>query len=541
MPGTVLVAADGVTPLRDLRADAAYRAGDRLSQEMASYAPALLSHDAAMWGLRDDVVARQRDMGRNNGWAAGARQSQIDNIIGANWMLACEPNWQALGLADMPDDDKDAFGETVEEAFDEWANDPGCWIDAGRRVTFIGLLRQAFSSWWDSGEHLSVAHWLEERIGPGRAHMATAVQEINPDRLSNPNGEMDSAERRNGIDLGAHGEPLAYWIRKSHPFDPFLFASSFDWERLAREDDFGRPIVMHGFLTDGDGMTRGVSPMTPVVEAFRLNDVKERATLKADLLNTLLAATIETQSGLDTEALETIFGVKTPTAVNGQPEFAIPGPQMQLADRTRLIRMPVGTSLKFSNPTQPGAGYEPFINATLRRIAAGLGMSFEELSRDFSKTNYSSARASLLGAWKAITGRSAFLERTKANPIYALWFEEAVDRGIVELPSLRRNGGADSFYAKRSAWLRCAWIGPGRGHVDPVKERQAYQIGRETGTDSLQSANAEQGRDWRKTARQIARETRFLARLGVALSPASATMGVQGRSDHDEAVPEGTS
>ena len=532
MPST-LVAADGVTPLRQVSADASYRAGDRLSQELASWDAVLSSPDAAMWGLRDDVVARQRDIGRNNGYAAGARQSQIDNVIGANWMLAVEPNWHALGLADMPDDDKDQFGEQVEEAWDEYANDPGCWIDATLRSPFIGLMRQAYGSWFDAGEHLSVSHWIDDRVGPGRAAMATALQMIDPDRLSNPNGETDSISRRNGIDLGFYGEPLAYHIRQAHPYDPWLGADRYQWERIERVDEYGRPQVLHGFVVEGDDMTRGVSPMTSIAEAFRLHDIGERATVKAYLLNTLLAATIETQSGLDKEALETIFGISGQLNTDGSQKLAIGGPAMRLSDRTRVVPMPVGTGIKFHSPSTPTAAYQQFVDSFLRRLAAGLGMSFEELSRDYSRTNYSSARASLLGGWKAITGRSAFMERSFANPVYGLWFEEAVDRGRIELP-VRRNGVTPGFYEKRSAWLRCAWIGPGRGHIDPVKERQAYQLGRETGTDSLQSAGAEQGRDWRKTARQIARENRYLERLGVQLASTASIMGVKGTSDNEQ-------
>lgn len=525
-----LVAADGRTPLRAAAA-APYRAGDRLSQELAGWDPMLQSPDAAMWGLRDDVVARGTDLGRNNGFAAGARQSQVDNVIGANWMLAVEPNWHALGLASMSDDERDAWEEHVEEAFDEWANDPGNWVDAGRRVSFIGLLRQAFTSWFDSGEFLGIAHWLDDRVGPGRARYATALQMVSTDRLGNPGNASDTATLRNGIELGPHGEPLAYHIRCAHPYDPWIGVDAFRWERFEREDSYGRPNVLHGFVVEGDGMTRGVSPMATVIETFRLHDVYDRAIAKAALINTLIAATIETQSGLDSDVLETMFG-GAEDPVTGVKRPAIGGPPMKL-DRTIIPKLPVGTTFKFTNPVQPaGAAYQQFTDAVLRREAAGLGTSFEELSKDYSKTNYSSARASLLGAWKAITGRSSFLERTAAAPIYGLWFEEAVDRGIVELPTMRRNAGV-GFYERRSAWLRHAWIGPGRGHIDPVKERQAYQIGRDTYTDTLQSANAEQGRDWRKVARQTARENRVLRRLDLPVATTASLMGVKGTSENE--------
>lgn len=524
-----LVAADGRTPLRAMTATP-YRAGDRLSQELAGWEPMLQSPDAAMWGLRDDVVARSTDLSRNNGFAAGARQSQIDNVIGANWMLAVEPNWHALGLASMSDEERDAWEEHVEEEFDDYANGEGNWIDAGRRVSLIGQLRQDFAAWFDSGEFLAVSHWLDDRVGPGRARYATTWQSVSTDRMSNPNGGPDTATMRGGIELGTYGEPLAYHIRRAHPYDPWMGAEICEWERFEREDAYGRPNVLHGFVVEGDGMTRGVSPMSTVTEAFRLHDVYDRAVLKASLINTLMAATIETQSGLDNEALETMFA-GAPDG-DGKSKPSIGGPPMKL-DRTIIPKLPVGTTFKFNTPQQPaGAAYQQFTDAVLRREAAGLGMSFEEISRDFSKTNYSSARASLLGAWKAITGRSAFLERTSAAPRYGAWFEEAVDRGIIELPTMRRNAGV-GFYERRSAWLRHAWIGPGRGHIDPVKERQAYQIGRDTYTDTLQSANAEQGRDWRKVARQTARENRVLQRLNLPVATTASLMGVKGTSDNE--------
>lgn len=529
MPFVTLVAADGVTPLRAIATP--YRAGDRLSQELSGWEPALQSPDAALWGLRDDVVARGTDLARNNAFVAGARQSLIDNVIGANWMLAVDPNWHVLGLGSISDEERDAWEESVEEKFDAWANDGGFWIDAGRRVSFPGLLRQAFASWFESGEFLAAVHWLKDRIGLGRARYATALQMLSTDRLSNPNGAPDTTELRNGVQLGPHGEPLGYHVQKAHPTDPWLDAEAYEWEYLEREDSHGRLNVLHGFVVEGDGMTRGASPLAPVIEAFRLHDIHDRAVAKASLINTLVAATVQTQSGLSDEALETIFATAD-TGAGGKQQYAIGGPTMRL-DRTIIPKMPVGTELKFTNPVQPaGAAYQQYTDAILRREAAGLGMSFEELSRDYSKTNYSSARASLLGAWKAITGRSAFLERTFAAPIFGLWFEEAVDRGEIELPSLR-NARSLGFYEGRSAWLRHAWIGPGRGHVDPVKERQAYQIGIDVGTDTLQSANAEQGQDWRRTVRQRAREKRVLDRLGFAITTTASLMGPTGTSENE--------
>lgn len=59
-----------------------------------------------------------------------------------------------------------------------------------------------------------------------------------------------------------------------------------------------------------------------------------------------------------------------------------------------------------------------------------------------------------------------------AKPVFELWLEEVVNKGLIEAPN---------FYENKAAWCRCKWIGPGRGWVDPVKEAQASQIRMESG------------------------------------------------------------
>jgi capsid protein len=206
---------------------------------------------------------------------------------------------------------------------------------------------------------------------------------------------------------------------------------------------------------------------------------------------------------------------------------------MVLGDGTRVPKLPVGTKLSMTSPVRPATQFAGFTDAVVRRLAAGVGMATEEFAHNYSQTNYSSARASLLQSWKAATGRAAFLDHGFASPGYALFFEEAVDRGRIELPGGRKSPG---FYDKRAAWLGCDWLGPGRGQIDPVKERQAYQVGFETLTDTLQTANAEQGRNWRKMVRQAAREKRYLERHGVERGDTAAIMG--GRPPSDNERPE---
>ncbi len=56
-------------------------------------------------------------------------------------------------------------------------------------------------------------------------------------------------------------------------------------------------------------------------------------------------------------------------------------------------------------PSRPNSAYGSFVENLLRHIGTGLNIPYELLLKDFSKTNYSSARSALLEAWRYFNGR----------------------------------------------------------------------------------------------------------------------------------------
>jgi lambda family phage portal protein len=498
-----LVAADGVTPLRSAssyRANSNYRGADRLSQELGNWFPPLTSPGGELHWERDQLVARSRDIERNNGYARGIKHTLVEGVIGANWRLSAKPNWRALGI-----DYKTAiaWSSDAEAKFRVFADDPGCWIDAGRRLRFAGLLRAQFVSWFLTGDHCAAMLWLPERIGPGRARYATAVQIIDPDRLSNPNGAPESRWLRAGIALGDYGEPLGYWFRDGHPDDYAAAELSYQWTYVPRETEWGRPLVLHGFDCERDGQVRAATPLAAVIETLRMQDVYERGEAAAAILNSIFAAVLETPLSSDPELAEQQLGATRRADPEGgeRVELRIGG--------VRVPQLPTGTNLRFLNAARPVApAFAQFEESVLRRVAAGMGLSYEQVARDYSKTNYSSARASLLESWKMLTGRSEFMASSFADHVYACWLEEAIDREEVVLPA-----GAPDFYAARAEWTACRWIGPGRGAIDPTKERQASQMAIDTGMSTLEDEAASEGKDWMEVAEQRAYERSVYADL----------------------------
>lgn len=497
------------------RATSSYRGADRLSQELGGWAPSLLSGNGEYLPERDSLVARSADLLRNNGYAAGVQQHQADSVIGTGWTLVAMPNWKALG---WQFEAAAEWSSEVEAKFEAWSNDPACWIDASRRRRFGALQTVAFLQWFRTGEHLSLCPFL-----PRGGRYATALQPIDPDRLSNPNGRPDDAFLQGGVEIDRYAAPLAYHIRDAHPADWSRGLATSSWTRVPRETEWGRPLVLHGFRDHrGDGLTRGAPPLASVVELFRLNDVYGRSEAQAAILNAIFAAFIQTQSGLDAELVEKMFGAETNPDPAAQPtEIRLQG--------VRVPQLPAGTEMKFLQAARPITNFGSFIETVLRGAAAGAGTSYEQLARDFSKTNYSSARAALLESWRYICGLSGFFAATHADHIYGLWLEEAIDLGDVVLPT-----GVPGFYEARSAWMRCQWIGPGRGWIDPTKEAQASQMRMDTFVSTLQQECAEQGKDWRVVLHQRRIEQLEKEKLQLK-EPGPAFYGVQHASDREPA------
>lgn len=89
-----------------------------------------------------------------------------------------------------------------------------------------------------------------------------------------------------------------------------------------------------------------------------------------------------------------------------------------------------GDALNLQTAQDSDNGFSALEQALLRYIAAGLGVSYEQLSRDYSKVSYSSARASANESWRYFMGRRKFIAARLATQMFSCWLEEALLRGL---------------------------------------------------------------------------------------------------------------
>jgi len=504
-----------------------YDAADNYGPHMAAWQPYLWSPDGELNMFRDRIVARVRDVVRNDGWASGAVTRILDNAIGANLRPVSKPNWKWLQLVSgNPSFDHEwsrEFGQAVDGHWDVWANDQARWCDATRNQTFSQMAHTAFRHSLIDGDALAVLKWRREsqvRLGKARYH--TAVQLIDPDRLSNPQLRFDQQALRGGVEVDEDGAAVAYHIRKAHQGDWFSAAQSVSWERVPRETDWGRPIVVHYYENQRAGQHRGGAGIfTPVLQRLKMLVKYDSVELDAAIINAIFAAYVE--SPLDPQLVKEAMG-----GDEGFDGVNLNGYQNDRAlwhrengimlGGARLSQMYPGESIKTVTAARPSTNFSPFEDALLRNVASGLGLSAQQVSNNWSDVNYSSARSAALEAGKTMDRRSHDFFEGFAVPVRAAMVEEMTLMDDLPLPvgvDLSDELGHAMFTAWRRAFLRCTWVGPPKGWVNPVDERAGAILGMDAGLSTLEQECLAQGTDFEEVLAQRAYEIKKFDELGI--------------------------
>lgn len=519
-------------PARGVRMDAG-AAGPRTAYTGASnhhpniklWQPTLASADAEV--LRDaaKLRARARDLYRNHPYARQAVRASRLGVIGKRLRYSCRPDHRFLGI-----DFEEAvrWGQEFERVWETYAHGLGFYADAGRRRTFTEQMALLHKARFVDGEALATWEWAADR------RWRTCLQVVDVDRLSNPNGNPESAWLKGGVELNALDEPVAYHIRNGHPNDYALHRRTdhLTWSRVERETRWGRPICAHSFEADRGGQTRGVSLFAPVILEMKMSREYAEATLASAILQSSYAAVLVSQQNYK-EALE-VIATLPPDQGKTVADLALENLEATIAYHEQAnIRfngasLPIlypGEDLKLLTPGHKADSLADFNSNSTRAFAAGTGTDPIAVSQDYSNVNYSSAKMAAATAWAGYAVLREELIASFAMPHVAAFLEEIVSSGGLPLP---RGLSRFDFYDARDALIRGTFLTQGAPNLDPVKEAQATLMEINMGMTTLQDAVAERGEDYLEKMDQRARENIELAQRGLpppgipALPPAPA-------------------
>lgn len=293
--------------------------------------------------------AQGRDLARNNPWAKRGLRRITTSVVG--WGIKPKPNGR----------NKDR----INELWKRWAETTQC--DAAGRLTMYGLQKLVMRTIVESGEVLVLRRLRQP--GDGLA-IPMQLQVLEPDHIDTGKDEKTAGGGKiiQGIEIDKSGKRVAYWLFEDHPGGHSDQIAS---KRVSADQ------VLHIFDQERAGQMRGTSWFAPVDVRLHEFDEFEDATLMKQKIAACMAAFVTDPTG-DGAALG-----EGDTAANGQPTDSLePG---------MITYLPTGKQVQFASP--PAAtDHQSFSATALRGVAAGLGVTYEDLTGDYSQVNYSSAR-----------------------------------------------------------------------------------------------------------------------------------------------------
>jgi lambda family phage portal protein len=168
-----------------------------------------------------------------------------------------------------------------------------------------------------------------------------------------------------------------------------------------------------------------------------------------------------------------------------------------------------GEEVQTANPSRGMANARDYISIQERLAGAGLGLSYELMSRDFNKASFSSARQGMLEDRKTFEPMQNYLAAHLCAPIYREWMDLCVMAGLLKIPDYAQN---------REKYQQCEWVTPGWAWIDPSKEVQADINALQNAGKTLSQWCAERGYDWREQQEQMALEKQTAESMGLKLA-----------------------
>ena len=399
--------------------------------------------------------ARSRQLMRDAPYAKRARVIVVNNVVGAGVGLQAQVKNSRGELHARINAD-------IEAAWDKWTRAENC--HTGGALHFADLERACMAEVFTAGEAFDRKHYAAF----GRSEVPLALELIEAERVADNYSvpqAMAPANVRLGVEVDSFGRAQAYWIRELHPGEVRMGGAA--TARLVRvpADD-----ILHIRVVDRWPQTRGEPWLHAVLR--KLNDMEEytASELTAARMSANYFATLESP---DADPLP------TEKQADGTRQLNIePGMIDQLAP---------GDALKFHAPNRPNAALDPFMRYMLREFAAGIGVSYESVSRDYSQSNYSSSRLALLDdrdLWRVL---QQWWARSFREPLHRTWMRQAVMAGAI--PSISR----EQFALDPERFLAVRWKFRGWSWVDPTKEVDAYEKAVRCGFTTVSAVIAQTG------------------------------------------------
>lgn len=405
-----------------------------------------------------------RDLVRNNAWARRALHVIQNNTVG--WGI------QPTAVGDP--------GGKIAEIWKRWAGTTQC--DADGRLNFYGLQALAIRTVAEAGEVL--VRRRRRRASDG-LEIPLQLQVLEPDFIDINRDGVTAADTGNpiiqGIEFDQLGRRVAYWLYERHPGSSgltVLRGGGFVSKRVPAED------IIHVYRSERPGQVRGVTWFAAAILALKDFDEFEDASLMRQKIAACFAAFVTD-----------VDGTSSPLG-----EQSAENPIVETLEPGLVSYLKPGQEVAFGQP--PVSGDDGFSVRALRRISAGIGVTYEDMTGDYSQVNFSSGRMGRLSHWANVHDwRWNMLVPQLCDGAWGWAMEAAALAGLIP-PDLAP---------------AAEWTPPPMPMIEPDKEGLALQRLVRTGAKTPSDMVREQGEDPETHWARYAADLKRLDELGIHL------------------------
>lgn len=460
--------------------DAGY-VGGQLGRMNSNWRPRNRAADAEIRKDHELLTARARWLGRNNPICISAGETLVNNIIGEGIRTrACVANDAGEELA--------RWNRQADDLYKRWMDQ----ADASGSDHWHEMTRMQLGQAIEAGEAIYI-----ESYDPDSSRVSPICYEaIEQDQLDcsrdRPQGDKENEIRR-GVEMTRSGRPLAYWIYPNHPGQIYGVRGESIRIPAAR--------VLHLYRRRRPSQSRGVSWFAPLVRAlWNLYDYMDHE-IEAAKVASYFVYMLKREEYDDGDS----FADGNDSSDDNGNEEAVLGPGIALTGGPN-------DKLEVIQSQRPNSQAAPWIQLLMQMMGQAVGLSFPRFTGDYSKTNYSSARAADL------QDRQGF----RPAQLWHSWRIDATVRqrvtsNLIAFGALPIPGGMTRFNRNPDRWLACKVRPPGWAYVDPDKGTAASIAAIGSGLSNFDRELGALGLDRDEVWSTLAQEVKQLKAMGLPI------------------------
>ena len=418
----------------------------KVSDLFADFGGSFGSADGELASL-SRIRARSRDLCMNNPYAKHAITLIKNNVVGFNGGFGIKLSMKvkypgAKKLDALPN-------RIIEKEWKKWGKKGNCTADG--KLSWLGCQKLFIATVARDGEVLVRKIPMDNDFG-------FAIEFIECDHLEEGfNTNLANGNRiRMGIEFDKWSRPVAYHILKQHPGDGFANHPGQKRERIPASE------IIHAFLTERPGQSRGVPWSHATVTRFKMLGGYEEATVVAARLGASKMGFITR----DRDADEEYTG-------DGETED---GEIINEVKPGLIEQLPVGFGFEKFDPEQPKTNFGDFVKSILRSVGAGIGIGYNTLAGDLENVNYSSLRSGSLQErdnWQVLQGWmiESFMEEVFSGGEIN-WLKRAFLSGRLDPLSFSDYDRYDAATWRPRGWK---WVDPSKD-IKAQKEALGSQL-----------------------------------------------------------------